>query len=409
MSGYKPTGVKKIFHQGRRFLAEKWLSQFHPVQIGITGSQGKTGTTEIVYRVLSRFGPTIRTDVNLDTTFNVPITALKVRPWTKFVVWELGIDHPGEMDLHHEIAHPSISCVTGISAVHTDAEHMGSIETLVKEKRRIIEHLPIKGTAVLNHDNPYTRSMAHHTKASVKWFGTTRECTMWTDPRSIELTLEGTRGICYVKSGNTFHALKFQTGLIGAFHIYNIMNAYLIVQAALPRSDFTELFLEELRNIKPLPGRMSVEKGPMQTILLNDSLRASPGSTKAGLESFNALAFQGRKIAVIGEMGELEHPEKEHRETGKYISTLSLDRILCIGPLRKFTIDEAIKSGVPKDKLFYAKDVFEASELLKHMLQKGDLWYLKGSLLRNYGRILKLLRGEPVCCHEVLCPYEHCS
>lgn len=407
---YQPTGIKKLYHKTKRQLARHWLSAMHPVQLAITGSQGKTSTTGLVTKVLEHFGPTIRTDMSLDTTFNVPITALKVRPWTKYVVWELGIDHPGEMDHHHEIAQPSIACITGISPVHTDDEHMGSLETLIKEKRKIIEYLPKNGTAVLNHDNEYTRDMAKHTKAHIEWFGMTPDCTMWTDPKSIKLTPDGTSALCYINDGNTSSSIQMKTGLIGAFHFYNIMNAYLMVRAAVPDQDINDIFVNVVKDMKPLPGRMSVQQGPLGTTLINDSLRASPGSTKAGLESLELMEYKkGRKIAVIGEMGELAEPEKEHRKTGVQIASMHFDYVLCIGPLRKHTIEEAIKNGFPKEKIGYAQDVFEAAEILKKTLKKDDLWYLKGSLLRNYNRILKLLRGEKVCCRSVLCPYEHCS
>lgn len=406
---YTPTGLKKYYHQGKRLLAKTWLSLFHPIQIGITGSQGKTTTTEIVTRVLSEFGPTVRTDVNLDTTFNVPITALHVRPGTKFIVWELGIDHPGEMDQHHEIARPTISSVTSISPVHTDEEHMGSLETLIQEKQRIIEHLPAGGVAVLNHDNEFTRQMGSHTKAHVKWFGTTPECTIWVDKKTIKLTTHGTVATCYLNEGNTSRSIEVTTGFLGGFHLMNITNAYLLCQAALPDQDITNVFQHVLKDLKPLRGRMSIEEGPLDTILLNDSLRANPESTRAGLEALDQMEHEGRKIAVIGEMGELEKPEEEHRKTGEQIAKLNIDYFVCIGPLRKHTIDEARKNGVPENKLLYAKDVFEAADILKDLLKKGDLWYLKGSLLRNYNRILKLLSGEEVCCSAVLCPYEHCG
>jgi len=406
--------IKKFFHATRRALAKEYMRFLegtrNPTQIAITGSQGKTTTTEVVHRVLSQFGHTIRTDRSLDTIYNVPITTLRVKPWTQYIIWELGIDHPREMARHLEIAHPSIACVTGISPVHTDAEHMGSLETLIKEKRRIIEYLPANGTAILNHDNEYTQAMALHTKASIKWFGMTPDCTIWTDPTSIKVTVEGTSATCYVNDENTSRALKIKTGLIGNFHLYNIMAAYLIVREAVPKTDISQIFQDTVRVMKPLPGRMSIEKGPLDTELLNDSLRASPESTRAGLESFDRITYSiGRKIAVIGEMGELEDPQGEHRKTGEYLATMHFDYILCIGPLRKLTIEEAVKRGVSREKIGYATDVFEAAKILKRVLRKGDFWYLKGSLLRNYNRILKLLCDEDVCCHEVLCPYEHCQ
>jgi len=405
MAIYTPRGVKKYYHRTKRFLAKNWLSLWSPKQIAITGSQGKTNVTHMLEQVLSQFGSTVRTDLTLDTTYNVPITALKVLPWTKYLLWELGIDHPGEMAHHLEIAHPQIACITGISPVHTDKEHMGSLERLIQEKRKLIEILPETGTAVLNHDDAYVQQMASHTKAPVKWYGSTQDCDIFVDPNSIIVSLKGTSADFSIK-GKTH---RMATGLIGIQHVETIMASYLLAQSAI-QSDILDVFCTSVAKIMPLRGRMNVEEGPMDSQLLNDSLRANPQSTDAGLKTLDMIAYSnGKKIAVIGEMGELANPEMEHKKTGKLIAKLNIDFVIGIGPLRKYTIDEAILHGFPKEKTAYASDVFQAAELLKSVLQPGDLWYLKGSLLRNYKRIVQLLNNEEVCCDQLMCPYDHCE
>lgn len=187
------------------------------------------------------------------------------------------------------------------------------------------------------------------------------------------------------------------------------MASYLLAYSA-SKKYIVDIFQEKISHIKPLRGRMNMEKGPLNTTLLNDSLRANPQSTNTGLKTLELIKYEkGKKIAVIGEMGELEHPEAEHRKTGELLSKLNIDFVIGIGPLRKFTIDEAIKNGFPKEKTAYAEDIFQAAKLLESMLKPRDLWYLKGSLLRNYKRIVQLLNNENVCCKEVMCPYEHCG
>ncbi len=405
MAVYQPTGIKKLFHNTRRFFAKNWLSLQPATQIAITGSQGKTNTTLLIQHVCQYFGPTVVTDTNLDTTFNVPITALKVHPWTKYVVWELGIDHPGEMAHHLEIAKPTIGIITGISPVHTDKEHMGSLQTLIEEKRKLIEALPPSGTAILNFDDINVRNMGTFTKAKVKWYDSNSTSDMWVEKDTIQVSLEGTQATFHF-DGETFDV---QTKLIGVHHVQNIMAAYLVMKTIQPHA-MAKDFNTAIASIVPLRGRMSVDPGPLQTVLLNDSLRANPASTTAGLDTLNKISYpSGKKIAVIGEMGELEKPEEEHRKTGEQIAQLKLDYVLVIGPLRKYTIDEAVKNGFPQDKIAYAEDVFQAADILKQVLKPGDLWYLKGSLLRNYKRIVQLLNGEQVCCNNVLCPYEHCG
>jgi len=405
MSSYQPTGFKKIFHDTRRFLAKTWISLMPGVQIGITGSHGKTNTTLVVAKLLSEFGQTVTTDINLDTVYNVPITALKVMPWTKYIVWELGIDQPGEMDYHLQIAKPTIGIVTGISPVHTDYDHLGSLENLIKEKRKLIEILPDDGFAILNADDENVKTMSQHTKAKIIFYGTNNDLNVYVDKKTVAVSLEGTS----FKLTDGGESYEVATGLIGVHHIYTLMAGYCVLKAA-QISNFQKKFIEIVKNIKPLRGRMSVEKGPFDSVLLNDSLRANPESTFAGLKTLDEIPYKnGKKIAVIGEMGELEKPEEEHKKTGVELAKLNLDYVLCIGPLRKYTIDEAVKQGFPKDKIDYAENVFEAAEKLKKILMPHDLWYLKGSLLRNYKRIVQLLNGEEVCCNKVLCPYEHCG
>lgn len=411
---YKPSPLKQIFHNTRRFLAKYWLALQPTTQIAITGSQGKTNTTRILATVLSFFAPTVVTDVNLDTIYNVPITALKVMPWTKFVIFELGIDHPGEMDLHLEIAQPKIAIVTGISPVHTDREHLGSLENLIKEKRKLIEALPENGYAILNWDDENVRNMATFTKAKVLKYGSVKDCDVWFE--NIKVSLDGTEFKLFVKAKipilndlrgaqneqsedehahgvkNAVSSFVTKIRLIGKHHAQNIMAAYLVAKiVGLPKN----LFLESITSLTPLPGRMSVETGPLGTTVINDALRANPASTTSGLQTLSEIDYKkGKKIAVLAEMGELAHPEEEHKKLGKLLANLKIDYVVGIGPLQKYVVEEAIENGFAKNNIYLAKDVYEAANFLKNIIKKGDLIYLKGSLYRHVERVLQILDGK---------------
>ncbi len=387
---YNPPFYKKIFHQSRRLLAKYWLALQPALQIAITGSQGKTNTTQLIAQILRDNAPTIVTDVNLDTIYNVPITALKVRPWTKFAVFELGVDHPGEMDLHLEIVKPKIAIITGISPVHTDEEHLQSLENLIEEKRKLIEALPQDGYAILNWDDENVRKMASHTKTKVLFYGTDKKsCDVWIN--NIVVSLKGTTFTLHGQSILTA-GVRVKIGLIGKHHAHNVMAAYLVCKiVGIPVNDF----LNSLKSLKPLISRMSVESGPMDTIILNDALRANPTSTASGLETLSQISYKkGKKIAVLAEMGELQFPEVEHKKIGKLIGPLNIDYVIGIGPAQKFVIEEAEKSGKPKENLFWAKDVYEAAGFLKHILGVGDLIYLKGSLYRHVERVVHIFEGK---------------
>jgi len=411
---YTPPFYKKPFHSFRRFIANKWLSNMPVLQIAVTGSQGKTTTTNIIHHLLKIDGPTVCTDINLDTTYNVPITALKVAPWTHYALFELGVDHPFEMDQHLEIVKPKIAVVTGISPVHTDQEHFGSLENLIKEKRKLIETLPSNGYALLNGDDKNIREMAPFTKANVIFYGKNGNNDISASDILISLT-----GTSFVVSWNNKKGqlplekpLFVETQLIGAHNIYSILASLSVIFAVhkilRKKTDFRP-FLEIIKRLKPLSGRMSVEKGPMDTMVLNDSLRANPASTASGLYTLSSVSHPGAKIAVLAEMGELMHPEEEHGKIGSLLSKLKIDQIVLIGNLHKHTLQKALDGGFPADRIHFAQDVIEASNLLKPLIRKGDLIYLKGSLLRHVERVLMKLNGENVKCQIGICPfYHHC-
>lgn len=408
---YKATGIKKIFHDTRRFLAQRNLAHKKALQIGITGSQGKTNTTYVITSILESLGETIVTDTNLDTTFNVPITGLKVKPTTEFLIWELGIDHPGEMAYHLQIAHPHIGIMTGISPVHTDKEHMGSLEQLIIEKRKLVEVLPQNGCAILNWDDMNVRGMAPFIKAQILTFGTTDDCSVWVDMKTVRTSLAGTAMI--IHDGK--QQISVQTPLIGIHHVYNIMAGYLVYKLAVARGDMLtteqlERFNTAVSRLQPLVGRMSAEPGPRGTVFLNDALRANPTSTRFGLQTLVSLQEQGvKKIAVLAEMGEIDKTEEEHTKLGEYIATLPLDYVVCIGPLQKFVYESALHHGFSTERAFWVPDVFKAAEVLHPLVSKADILYMKGSLLRHVERVLLLLEGTKVGCTVVSCPfYHHC-
>lgn len=390
-------------HSVRRFFASFCLSLQPALQIAITGSQGKTNTTQIISKIAQEKGSTVVTDLDLDTIYNVPITALKVTPWTKYVVFELGIDKPGEMDMHLQIVKPKIAVVTGVSPVHTDKEHLGTFENLIKEKQKLVEALPKNGYAILNWDDEYVRGMASHTQAKILWFGTDpAHCNVWCD--QTKLSLEGTE----TKLHDSEQAFTVHTHLIGKHHVYNIMAGYLISKIINFSADD---FLQVIQNLRPLKGRMNVESGPLGTVVLNDSLRANPTSTAFGLNTLSEIPYtKGRKIAVLAEMGELEKPEEEHKKIGELIAQLKIDYLISIGPMQKFVAEEAMKNGMSKDLVSAVKDVFEAADVLKNIVKENDLIYLKGSLLRHVERVLLLVEGKKIGCHTIVCPfYHHCS
>ncbi len=396
--------IKKIYHQIRRKLAKFWLKLNPQITvIGVTGSYGKTNTTRAIFQVLSEKYSTLQTDLNLDTNYNLPLTILKIRPWHRKLVLEYGIDHKNEMDWHLNLVQPQIAVLTGINPTHSDKEHLGSLQNIIKEKKKLLLALPTKGLAILNWEDKFVRQMKEGIKAKVLFYGLEKKnCDFWAE--KIKVDFKGTSFILGYKKKR----IPLRTGLVGRHFVQNCLAA---VAVGLNQGLSLKEIKRGLAKLKPLPGRLSIEKGPQKIILINDSLRANPASTFAGLRLLSELSHcdnKFRSVAVLGEMGELgKMAKKEHLRVGEEVAKLKIDYLISIGPLQKLTAQKALNSGMKKNQVFWVRDVLEASEILKKILKKNDLFYLKGSRLKHMERILLILRGKKVVCRLNGCRFYH--
>ncbi|MDP2720750.1 MAG: UDP-N-acetylmuramoyl-tripeptide--D-alanyl-D-alanine ligase [bacterium] len=383
---------KSLFHNSRRIAAKLWLLVHPRVEvIGITGSYGKTYTTAAVFTVLAQKFKVLATDTNLDTRYNIPITVLKLSDHQKLVL-EYGVDKPGEMDAHLFVARPKIAIITGITPVHADASHLGSLENIIKEKSKLAAAVPRSGWVIVNWDDQMTRQIADVAKGKVIFYGRNRyHCQFWIS--HIKTSFKGTSFKLHFRGSS--HVVK--TPLIGRHHAYTATTAAII--GVISGLKWREITIG-LANLVPLDGRGNLEPGPKETVILNDSRRANPASAVAGLQILADLLAK-RKIAVIGEMGELgKYEEEGHRNVGKKAAETRPDYLICVGPATKYIAEEA-RRGMKKDRVIWVKDVFEAAGVLSGILRKGDLWYLKGSLLKHLERIPLIIDGKDIDPDEV--------
>src|SRR4030042_3157611 len=169
-----------IFHNSRRVMAKIWLALHKNVEvIGITGSYGKTNTTLAIATVLAEKFKVLQTDINLDTRFNIPITVLKLGDHQKLVL-KYGIDRPREMDFHLFTAKPKIAVITGISPVHADSVHLGSLENIIKEKGKLAAAVPKTGWVIINWDDQNARKIADMINTKVIFYGKNPyRCQFW--------------------------------------------------------------------------------------------------------------------------------------------------------------------------------------------------------------------------------------
>ena len=146
-----------LIHPIKRRIAKYYLAilrRFFGLKvIGITGSTGKTTTKEMITSILRQEGKTTSSYANIDPVYNIPSTILRCSPSTKFLVLEMGVEFPGEMDFYLWLAKPDIGVVTNIYPTHT--LFFGDVEGVYKEKSKLVKGLNTNGVAVLNGENKF--------------------------------------------------------------------------------------------------------------------------------------------------------------------------------------------------------------------------------------------------------------
>ena len=163
---------KWVIHPIKRRVAKYYLwflRKFTSIKvIGITGSAGKTTTKEMLASILKLDEKTVYSFANIDPVYNIPTTILKCTLSTKYLILEMGVEYPGEMDFYLWLAQPDIGVITNIFPTHT--EFLKDIEGVLEEKSKLIKSLSKNSFAVLNESDSRLKSLVNKTKAKIIWF-----------------------------------------------------------------------------------------------------------------------------------------------------------------------------------------------------------------------------------------------
>ncbi len=374
--------LKKRAHLIRFFVAKQYAKLFpRSIFIGVTGSVGKTTTTNACKAVLDEKFITLATAPSLDTILNLPLTLLKVRPKTQKVVLELGIEYPGEMEYYLSMVSPMVGIVTKISLQHS--EFLGGIEKIADEKGKLIEQLSEDGFAILNYDDYPTRKLADKTKAQVIFFGTDpKKCHIWADKiqiRDLRTTFQLNYGV---------ERVEISSNLLGHHQVYPLLAA-----AALGISQDLSLttIKKGLEKLEPAEHRMQPVAGFNGSILLDDTYNAAFTAVEEALETLNRIPAR-RRIVVLGQMKELgEYTEKLHRLIAQTIYKNKLDLVFLGGGDTQYINDELLNLGFNPDKIFYNLQNPQISSMLLKVLSKGDVVLVKGARTVLLGEVVKRL------------------
>jgi UDP-N-acetylmuramoyl-tripeptide--D-alanyl-D-alanine ligase len=344
--------------------------------IGITGSNGKTTTKNMLREILGKVGPTIAPIESFNNRVGAPISILRADRNTEFLVVEMGAEGIGSIEYLAKMADPDVGVILKVGLAHVG--EFGGIENTAKIKGELAAALGPEAKLVLNADDSYVRAMSEITRATVTWFGTADDA----DYRAsdIALTTSGTGYTMHWPDGTTE---VIGLNILGDVHIMNALAA----SAAASMLGATNQQIREALESMQLAERWRMERvlRPDGVTVINDAYNASPDSMKAALQTLAQLGRLGsRTVAVLGHMAELgEFSKAEHDAMGRLVVRLNIDQLVVVGDEAKLIHMGASQEGSWDGESQFFSTIDEALEYLRGILSQGDTVLVKSSKSAN--------------------------
>ena len=369
-------------------LAKFYLSGLQVKVVGITGSVGKTSTKETIASVLKEKYAVLKTEGNYNNEIGLPLTVFKIREEHEIAVLEMGISEFGEMDRLSEIANPEMGVITNIGVCHL--ENLKTRDGILKAKTEMFRHLKEDGIAILNGDDDKLRTITTVNEREPIFFGI-EEGKVCSDEwihifasDVINLGLEGMQADIHFPE-ETF-TVRIATP--GRHNVYNALAAACVGRELGLSIQEIRRGLERAETIK---GRTNLIHTETITII-DDCYNANPVSMK---EAINVLdTARGRKIAVLGDMGELGEEERAlHYEVGEHLAGTAVNAVFLAGALSE-EIAKALECQTePTEKeVFYFTTKNEMLEQLVSYIKKGDTVLVKASHFMEFPEVVEKLK-----------------
>ncbi len=368
-------------------LARHHRRRFDLPVVGVTGSNGKTTTREMVAAILATRGPVLKTEGNLNNEVGVPLTLLGLTAEHRAAVVELGMSHPGEIARLAAMALPQVGVVTNAAAAHLAG--LGSVDGVADAKAELYQGLPPGGVAVANADDARMLKRAQASGRRLLTFAAGRQRRG--DVVVLEILRQDAAGLRFLL-GVGHRELDVTLPLVGA---HNAANAAAAACAAIALGCDDREIVRGLAAVAPLGRRLRLDRLPGGALLVDDCYNANPLSMVAALRTLSALARAegGRAVAVLGDMLELGPGELAlHRQVGAEAAAAGLHRLLGFGPRSGETVAGAVAAGLAPGKTFHTEDLAALSAQARAGLGAGDVLLVKGSRGMRLERLVEALR-----------------
>lgn len=342
--------------------------------IAVTGSVGKTSTKEALRHMLAANGKVHASVASFNNHWGVPLTLSRMPQDAQFGIFEIGMNHPGEISPLVRMVRPHIALITNVEAAHLGA--FSGIEEIAKAKAEIFDGLVPGGSVVLNRDNAYYEYLASVAKdlgfESIVGFG---KCE-GAEVRLKKVKLHDRCSCVMVDMFGEEAAIK--VGAPGRHVVQNILGCLAVVKLAGADMTKSVLALGDMTVEKGRGTRHELLVGGGKTILIDESYNANPASMRAAIAMLEAAhpEKRGRRIAVLGDMLELGEKSGElHEALAKPLETAAIDQVFLVGPEMQH-LAETLQATMLAS---YVPEVEDVKSILFSALRTGDVVMLKAS------------------------------
>jgi len=377
-----PTLVVSDVLEGLRRLADAARERSQAKRIAITGSVGKTSTKEALAACLAASAPTHAAQRSFNNHWGVPLTLALTPPDAKFAVFEIGMNHRGEILPLTTLVKPHIAIVTHIAPAHV--ENLGSLAAIAEEKSELYAGLEPEGAALVPMDAPHADILlaaAEANAATIIRFGRSEDC------EARLLSFEMVEGGSVAEADILGRKIRYRIGAEGAH--WGVLSAAVLAAADVAGGDLFAA-AHKLAELKPIAGRGAaklINASFGAFTLVDDSYNANPASMAAAIATLGARPAGpgGRRIAVLGDMLELGHDEdRYHAELSTPLLEAGIDLVFAAGLLMTALTDElpdAVIGG-------YAESAEALIPMIRGAVRAGDVVLVKGS---NGSRMMKVV------------------
>ncbi len=355
--------------------------------VAITGSVGKTGTKEMLRHSLALVGPTHAAEKSYNNHWGVPLTLARMPPDCAFGVFEIGMNHAGEITPLVGLVRPHVAVITTVEPVHLG--YFDSVEAIAAAKAEIFSGLVPGGTAVLPRDNPHyplLLARARAVGAGMLTFGYHEEA----DFRALQVDL-GAKGSSVI-AGYGSQRFPYRLGAPGEHYVKNSLAVLATLTAV--GADVMRC-LPALGRVSAPPGRGArtlLDAPGGQILLIDESYNANPASMRAALATMGSIPREEfpRRVAVLGDMLELGEASADlHRALTEAIEAAGIDLVVACGPMMRLLLDDL----APERRVWGATSA-ELEAALLGVVEAGDVVMIKGSLGTRMAPLVAAMLGR---------------